>query len=122
MKIFIIATKTFTQSLFTLTHNSPVLLIYRHSSDSRPPTSSFKGSEVNFHYLPRREEIRKMKKRQVFLMGGVRGRGVYGWHFSYLTFTRFIILTFRSYFIKLSSAADISSQFLVRPAADDDFV
>ena len=59
-----------------------------------------------------------MLQRQVFLKG--RGKGLEG------TFP-FIIFTFRDWFPTSSStagqgAADINSQRLVRPAADDDFV
>ena len=64
--------------------------------------------------------------------GGVGGGGGC-WDFSYLIFSRFIIFTFKNDFTKSlsaaghsqhqsASAADISSQYLVHPAADDDFV
>ena len=67
-----------------------------------PPTRLFllKG-RINFKYFfPRMGRIWKIKKRgggmvqgQVFLKGGG------GWHFSYLTFLRFIIFAFRNYLI-----------------------
>ena len=44
-----------------------------------------------------------MVQRQVFLKGG---KG--GWNFSFLIFSRFIIFTFRNYFINSSSAAGCS--------------
>ena len=63
---------------------------------------------------------------------GVGGVG-WGWDFSYLIFSWFIIFTFKNDFTKSlsapghsqhqpASAADISSQYLVHPAADDAFV
>ena len=67
------------------------------------PCLFLKGG-VNFDYLPffGRGESEKLKKAggsmnqgQVFL----KGEG--GWHFSYFTFSRFIIFTFRNYVMYL---------------------
>ena len=50
-----------------------------------------------------------------------RGKEGGDWHFSNSIFSRFIIFTFRNYFIS-SSSANISSWCLVHPAADDYFL
>ena len=63
--------------------------------------------EVNFDCLPRRGEPKKLEKRggsmvqwRVLLSVGVCvGGGGGDWHVSYLSFSRFIIFTYRNYII-----------------------
>ena len=70
----------------------------------RPPPDFLKEGDRNFRLPPQRWGIWKIKRRggsmvlvQVFLKKKGGGGGG-GWHFSYLIFLRFIILTFRNYF------------------------
>ena len=68
-----------------------------------------KRGEVNFDYLPQREESEKLEKGdgsmvlgQVVLKVYVyvcvwAGRELGDWHFSYLLFSEFIIFTYRNY-------------------------
>ena len=69
-----------------------------HNSDPPPPPPFlFKGGEggyVNFDYLPRRGRTWKIKRGGWMYGAGAGLLKREGWHFSYLIFSRFIILNF----------------------------
>ena len=79
-----------------------LLRIFRsffHSFDLPPPFLK-EREEVNFNYLPWEGRLWKIFKRGWKYGAGaglLKRRG--GWHFSHLFFSRFIIFTFRNYFI-----------------------
>ena len=88
----------------------------------RSPTHShpfLKGGELNFDYFPRRggEGGGGWGGGGVFVGGGGGGGGGGGWHFTCLIFSRFIIFTFKNYFIlcKIMLCILIKNYFLLSP-------
>ena len=95
--IIIFMNKTTLKKLYFPSVCFILLIVNGHVSIVRIPPF-LNGGEVNFKYLPQRGQIWKIKKIRWKYGAGAGLLKRWGWRFSYLIFSRFIIFAFRNYF------------------------